>query len=438
MRKLVDLMLVLSLMAILFACEKVEDKPNEDNPSNQVNYLKPNANNLISNDVVLGDNGETSFHKIEKIKDEPYFAFIGYYNDNYVVGKISEAGNIVWKINLSYRPNDITTKNNQIILIGNNTSYNVGNISIYDYDGTILSELTYNEYSKIEFRGLDFGLDPGTNSQQNQQKRIKSFIKNSSIPIYIVGRVQKNGNNYPCIVSVSIKDGVLQKKGIKVFESMPNQVFRRIRDSHIVGNKYVGDFSKPNYTQILVAEWKQNSTNLDIVWSNTFSYNSRLKCRAKDFIEDDDNLYIVGETQYEKSTSPSNGGYWYAGFIASYSKTGHFNYIKAINASEYDDKLSCIKGEYSSGKLLSIYASGVCFGHIKTNTKKSLGYGLISKINPVNGSVIENKIFGDETYNSGFRNLFLSNTNIIGVGWTKHLKSGDNEYKGWFCKMLKF
>ncbi len=48
MRKLVNLVFVLSLMAILFACEKVEDKPNEnkpnkDNPS-KVNYLKPNAN----------------------------------------------------------------------------------------------------------------------------------------------------------------------------------------------------------------------------------------------------------------------------------------------------------------------------------------------------------------------------------------------------------
>ncbi len=97
-----------------------------------------------------------------------------------------------------------------------------------------------------------------------------------------------------------------------------------------------------------------------------------------------------------------------------------------------------IGGEYSEGKLLSIYACGICADYMMPDTKKIFGYGLISKINPVNGNVIDNKILGDETYRSGFNRLLINNTNIIGVGWTKHLKSGDNEYKGWFCKMLRF
>jgi hypothetical protein len=423
-----------ALFIILFSigagCKEAAQDPPYEPPTGtgEVNPNKPNANDLITHQIVFGDPEKQS--SIWEIIDsgEEGFYFRGYYNNRYALGKLDPNGQEIWTVRSRYSVRDLIRipglsggLSNSLLCVGGLDSdfeggSDIGCVSLFNSAGSLINELEFsNDEAAVWFSALAVSRET-----------------DSLYHLVAAGGVEISGDYFPYIARFTVaNDSTMSKTGEKIFSDLPTKFFRNIQfklgqsppSCYLQGDVFTAG---TGYEDQVVY---QMSEILDISWSQDIVAQADFKSwtsNGRGFAYSSNKLFMASTTDIDKEVDTPSGGYWDAGVIAGLSTEGSVDYIKSIVLSQYSDKFSscCL----SEGVL---FVSGECSSFLKTESRNVFSNALLLKIDPETGGVISTLGFGDENYYSRFNHVLVKGTQAIAVGYTNY-EVKDGPFQGWF------
>ncbi|UCF04140.1 MAG: hypothetical protein JSV33_09305 [bacterium] len=420
-----SILLLTFLMIQLTSCEETI-QPTDQSGEN-VNPNKPNANNLIVQETVLGD--ADKYSTIYEIIDagDDNFLFRGYYHNRYAIGKLDRNGLLVWLFRSRYTIRDFVripdlggVLDNATVVVGSYDSdydgdNDIGYITLINRNGTLIDELVYSvDTVDVWLNSLDIITSSDT---------MYTFLA--------AGGAEVSNKEYPYVARFTISDdSIMTKKEQKVFFDIPDIVFTNIKaepeqdpaSCFVTGyqfneNEDIGEQKIIKLTNSLTAPWQQ-----DIIPQDGYDSYSLM---GRSLLCSNDRLFIVGYTDVNKADNPPEG-YWDAGFVASLSFSGNMNWIKTVILSQYTE---CFRSCFLDNGIL--YITGNYSNFVILESSEVFGYGLLSTVNPLTGDLISHMSFGDEGYSSAFNTLFVDGTTVFAAGYTNYANEGGT-YQAWF------
>ena len=164
---------------------------------------------------------------------------------------------------------------------------------------------------------------------------------------------------------------------------------------------------------------------VDLAWSEPLNMWTYLDAIALF----DGSVYIAGAGNVIKENESGSGSQWTAGFIGSVSTSGALNWLHVISLSKYHEK-------YYNLRVTSdaLYAVGT-YGHYSTSPdSRNYGLALISVFDRANGGERYHIGFGGTDYSSGFDSMLLKDPHAVCVGWTNH-STPEAGAHGWFTEV---
>lgn len=418
-------------MISLQSCKKEATAPESETPQEEVNPNKPNANQLILSQKISGDStkGSTIYEIIDAV--DGGFFFTGRMNSYNVVGKLNQLGNELWTRRTVYWARDIfrIPENtgqitNALLTVGGFDSNVDGDVDegkvllCNGTDGAVMGELTLHSTDH----------DVWLNTVAISSKSVDScqFVG--------FGAAKVLGIYYPWAVRFSImSNGTIMKREESTFSSLPWISFSAavedltlLPQSYFVkGERYLNDSIVTNVVVLGLSD------TLGVLWSQDIVHRPGFRTETytgDGIILSDGNIIVVGRTEIEKEKNPSSG-YWDAGLVASIGKLGQVNWIKAFTLTAYDeDYVDC----FVIGN--AVWITGVTSDFLYIQSKRTFGYGLLSKIDVTTGGILSNMSFGNDKYKSGFNSVVVSGNRSYCVGRTNCRVSGEG-YQSWFAEI---
>lgn len=413
MKKLLSLSVFLTFIAIVLTCCKKEDDPVDDLPDDQVNSYSPNGNDIVSNQFKIGPYGRaTSFWGIIPLANGDFF-FMGIYNSMYTVGRLSSNGDKIWIEEPPCRPSAIMELDGNLLLAGDKSggfqTYEDAYLYLFDgNDGQFLSELIWTDFSEGEIFGLDGS--------------------------WLYGYEFYFSSNKPVMLGYEYSKGELSKTETLIFENNENQFFEASFDNYILGG--ISHASTSNFDTEEVMVYKLNANN-EIEWSvNLKNPIENLDYNGNGIFVHNNKIYISGDAEVIEEDVPIDDGYWKDAWFACISTDGTVEYEKTYDLSIYTDYFRNLSydGTY-------LYACGRHSQHYKTPSYTMFGYGLIAKIDPSDGELMEYKTIGERTYGSGFNRIFYENGSFKCAGFTDfdtYNPGSGNNFRGWYVNADHF
>lgn len=416
-----------------YSCQEklILTEPTTDQPDQEVNPIKPNANQFILSQKISGDSTKgSSFYKIIDAGDGGFF-FTGIDNSNYLIGKLDQFGNIIWKRRTIYRVFDICLIpdhsgqiSNTLVAVGAFDSNNDGLVDeakiivCNGINGSLINEETVSS--------VDRGIWLNTLSLFSHNVDSCEFIG--------FGGTRSSGIFYPWSLQFNImSNGTISTKKDRVFTMLSWVVFSAaIKNTTASSPAYFvrgqGYLNDSTVTHMIVYGL---SDSLTTVWSKDIIHQSGFQTQGfigRGITIVGENIIVVGNTDIEKQSNPSSG-YWNAGLVASITKQGHVNWVKAVAITEYSEVYDDC---FHDGN--SLWVIGDCSTFIKMQSKRIFGYGLLSKIDPTTGNMLSNMSFGNEYYLAGFNSVVVRNNRAYCVGYTNYRVSNGG-YQSWFAEV---
>jgi hypothetical protein len=407
-----------------------DDNPVSEEPDVFSNPNPPNANALIVDQKLIGDpDRETSLWEIIDAGDGGFY-FSGDFNDRYALGKLDETGDELWKFRMRYAVKDHirvaglsgALENCLLTTGGADTDFDgnldIGYVTLFSNDGTLLEELLVSsESASLSLLALDVAETAGDLAQ-----------------VVVVGSAESEGEYYPYLVRLTVaQDGTLQMTDEKVFSAWPGKFFRNIqidRDQsparyYVQGDDQTEDGEYGDQTIYRVSD------DLTITWSQDVVPEAGLQSWTTNgggFSRSENSLFLTGSTEIEKATSPDNGGYWDAGFVARATTDGSTDWVKSITLSQYSERLL---GCTVSDNALYVTGSASRFFRQVEGSRIWYANAVVLKIDPETGNRLADWTFGDEGYFSHFNDVMVRDDKAYAVGYTKYVNSARG-YQGWF------
>lgn len=206
-----------------FACqESTEEDPV---PADEIEKVTENPNPPENNEAIVSEKtfGDTSqFNQIFKmltqnndiyfLSDEGGISFFG---------KMDVFGQVDWKRQLSFTPNDLFHDSNGNIVLVGFTNDN-GNISVYDETGSEKKSLIIAEtgYAKVLLRSITLKyFDVSREGKITLGLQTVGVVQNSSGTLY----------PYGVLIRYETEDNLFTKEASKVFNDYPNRRFNEIK-----------------------------------------------------------------------------------------------------------------------------------------------------------------------------------------------------------------
>lgn len=143
----------------------------------------------------------------------------------------------------------------------------------------------------------------------------------------------------------------------------------------------------------------------------------------------DGNVYVVGYGDVDKEPSPSGGGYWQSGLAASLTPSGNVRWVTLVALTAH--------GEYLHGLFVTpdgVYGVGRGAEYQTVSGLNAFGYAWMCKIALDTGEVASNMLFGNDSYQSAFFDVFVTGTTAYCVGNTQQVVPG-GVTKSWWVEV---
>ena len=419
--------LCLSLVLIV-GCE--EETPLE--AQREANEDKPSGNSLIS--------VERMYSKLSIVSqlsgnNSGSAYFWGFKGESCTIGKLNPGGSLSWTEGVPFLARDLYRVpsstgviSNGVMAVGLSESQSKkssldARISIFTADGALAGETVYS------IAGVDLWF------------RSLTIAPHSS---YVaVGGAEIDNVRYPFVAMFSVTpDGEISEPEAKVLTELPNVWFTEIEidpgynpgatEASYFLTGYRCGTSEP-VQAITAHKIRATGTDVALDWSvdlTVFDGLDTWPCNGENLVLSNGNLYIVGATQVVKPKAPGDGGLWVAGLVASVSSAGQLNWIKSVYLSRFADRyFSCF------AKDGVLYAVGNYSSFVYPDSKRTFGYGLLSKFDLDTGDAFAHMSFGSDRYASGFSTAFPGTGTTLHIGgWTREFKS-DGSYDGWYAEI---
>jgi hypothetical protein len=428
--------LIISIAMVFVACTKKEDAT----PAvERMNQNQPIGNNLVLNQRLIGDTIQpNTIHRMLDAGDGGFY-FAGVQNNNYVIGKISASGTYLWTQRIGFQVNSMAVVNQNLVICYKNI------ISFYKLSGAYEKEIAINASGNISVND----------------------IQQYSSGLLFVGKIEQNFQNLPVYGLLTYVNNVPQING-KILTTMPSYEFTAIptqvytisnnddygASSTAGGNtdiptpvKGTSSWEKPTNTSFFALA-RQLSNNIgqqiavcsiqtdQVVWKRDLGIgvtDSRIG-QGTAVIVNNESVYVSGYSVDLKNDNPdSNNKLWGYGFVACVNaNNGSLLWQKTHRTSQFSDNFSMLIVTRNK----EIYTCGYSSSYLRTISKKSFGYGLLARINPINGDMISYKTFGDETKSSRFNYLYLKDNQLFAVGYANQNYSTSG-FQAWFVEINK-
>lgn len=402
-----------ALLLLMSACIDFDLYDPEDYEYNTEHYneIDPNSNHLILDESFFGNhNLESSIHDLLPLSDG-HFYFYGLRDDVYVAGEISSQGDVMWINELPYIVKAIRIHKDRLLICGSqdmdgNGATDMGILELIDHNGNLLLRSTWNDFDHIRFNGF------------NEK--------------YIVGRCREGNSIHPFVAEYYVDDlDTIFQGEVKSFPGLENQYFHKIEKNYILGAKFRGSFTETEAYEIMLHSLNEKTFKLD--WSTSIVAETGFETSEGDLLMIDSLIYVSGSSEVYEHDPPYNQDYWTDGLLASLNTDGSINFVETYNAS--------IRGDKYNGL---IYDKGIVFAYGRTSsywlvmTNDCFSYGLISSIDPVNGTLLSHHSFGSNSYGSNINILRTTNKGFVFAGHSKqeyYNYEHETAYQAWFVSV---
>jgi hypothetical protein len=417
-------MVVLVLVAafgVLAGCSDPTEP--EPKPEEIVNPDKPNANDRILSQVVIGDASKwTSLWEVARDNAAGYY-FRGGYNSYRGGGRLSTTGTVTWHTRTTYSPRDICVTGpaasvpNALIMVGGydtdgDDAMDIAYVSLVSSSGTLVNQLVYSSDT------LDMWLT--------------SIVPVSDSTFVAIGGSKNSAGTYPFLVMAKLApSGQLEKQGDVIIDSLPGLYFGyaamdpdESSESQLVVYVNSGPDVAAVHKLSLPLPALAPST---VEWTREITVPAVVKWWVNGLRFFDGNLYWVGSADDPaKDPRPSTGGYWRSGAVGSFTSAGTPRWVSLAKTTGHSDGLYSMVAAGGS-----LYAIGYCGSFSQQD--QQLSYGWICKMAADTGTPLTHMTFGDHSYSSGLNDGIIEGNTMHCVGWTHQEVSG--AYQGWFCKV---
>jgi hypothetical protein len=415
--------MIIVLSCLVLGCtDPTDSTETQTNPEDIVNTDKPNSNERIVSEVVIGDEGEwSSLWEITEESAGGYY-YRGGVNSRYGGGRLDATGDHVWHCRTPYSPRGMcmagpaTALPNALIMAGgydtnDDDKRDVGQASLVTPSGTLVNLLVYtSDTSRIWFN---------------------SIVSLSDSTFIAVGGFEDPAETYYPFVAVFklASSGQIEKQSEAVISSLPGMYFvysaldpEESSDSETV--LYVN--SRPDIEALhRISLPLPDLTPSTVEWTREITVPSATGWEVNHISFFGGNLYWAGSAEDPaKDPPPSDGGYWRSGAAGSYTSAGLLRWVKLIRLTGHSDKLYEIVAHGDT-----LYAVGQCGNYGQEG--QQFGYGWICRIDAATGTPISNMTFGDPKNSSGFNSGIHDGSVMHCVGWTHQEVGG--VYQGWYC-----
>jgi hypothetical protein len=450
------------------SCQKDETIEPTTNNSTQAT-----GNNLITNEVTLGENNKFSFFNTLISDGNNGFYFNGQLDDKSVIGKVSNNGSIIWQRTLNFNASSLRLftgegiLKNALMIAGltgtNSNPTGRGVVALYDANGSLLSDISFAEYGLTFFNDVTI---KSTSLANNSIKYIGVAIggagnnNNEIAPYYATFAISSQGmlsKNFPTYTG-QIAERLSQYPQTR-FGKFPKYYYTRPFSDDAGGTPGGNIFTQNLSTYLSYYQRNSAGENIDVgamkvsfsfefsiendrvsflniftqtQWRKQINASSSLYENAiSDIAVLDDEIYTIGntETTENKEEAPSNGGNWKAGQICKLDKDGNIIWNRTISFSKYTDRFLSIT--FNQG---TFYVSGEASTFTLNSGKSHFGYAWVAKIDPNSGNVLGSKTFGQEDSRAVFNEVCIENNRLFAVGY-KGYQSDDKESKAWFTEI---
>lgn len=407
-----------------------------DDEGGQSTQVTENPNPAANNSEIIAEylleSNKSTISKAESYNNEIYA--IGKIDGNASIIKLNTSGGMIWSKSTGLNGGSFTIVNDIIFATGNyGTNENGENdrakVIAYDLSGNFLAEYIFSETA--------------------YSRTIINAIASVSVTdrIALGGFVQNGNTQYPYVVSISFNNNEILQYAPRddpdpnngsIRLNYPKQRIINIgsKDGYIY---YVSN----GYSQLPDENSEINITKLDLDTSSDYFntiYSVNIAAdnpqhevatyTTSGIIFNNNEIYISGRSDDDKTPAPGNGGYWDSGFVAKVidnGTSGNLEWKRTVNVSNKSDRF--YGAAFNNNAL---YLFGNHSGLIYTSSQISFSNGLITKMD-TNGNVIYSKTFGDKTKKSLFQSGLVMNGNVYGFGYSGSSENS-SEYQAWIVR----
>lgn len=391
----------------------------------------PPSNQRIVSQAVFGNPNFTNY--IDKLYDygSSNFYFRGRIDDNYVAGKINRSGQILWTTQFSYYCRSLC--------VVPENSIGLSNAAIYagweDRNGDDRADAC------IDLVGVHGQMiDSLMIARKNISIWFNSISAIDSLNFIGVGGATVGVLYYPFLATFRIAaDSSFVLKSTHILETIPNTYFTCVKSDpdEAAGNQFVcyvvaEEEAGGSVVAVDVLSLRGSSADLatiETTWTVRIPHELPMWASLDCLVLQDGFLYVQGAADVEKANTPSNGGYWDAGFVASISTSGALNWLTMIELSGHSEGFS---GMHAVDGIL--YVVGEYDSYINTDTGRRFGYALISILDAHTGVEKYHLAFGSPDNSSYFGSIFVDGARAFCAGWTERVYL-DGGYRAWFAEV---
>ena len=424
------LIVFVSLLCLVWSgCgETTQNPPDEPDEEEFTNPNIPNANELITYGSQAGEPDKRS--SIWEIIDSGNgnFYYRGMKNSKYAVGKIDHSGQEIWSFRSGYKVRDCVRISGLSGDLGNSLlgaggfdsdidgTNDQGYVSLYNSSGDLIEELVIsNDAAAISLCALAV-----------------SETTSDLVHLAAVGTAKISDAYYPYFARFTVaSDSSMQVVESKIFMDGSTNNFRNIQFDldqtparcYLQGDEYSTDSGYGDQAVFRLSDEMEISWDQDIVPQTGLQ---SWTADGRGFLFSGDNLFMIGNTEFEKEVEPTSGGHWSAGVIACLSTDGSVDWVRTIVLSQYTDSLyGCTMADDG------LYVVGSYSALSRTESENLYGNALLVQIDPETGDVTRELSFGNETYRSHFNDVIVQGDQAFAVGYTNYAVSGGS-YQSWF------
>ena len=392
------------IILLLSSCTEKEAELNFDN-----DFAPPViSSELMLSEFTIGSSSkETEFHQL--IQSEGDFFFRGILDNCNVVGKISGHGGIIWKSETDFIPNDIILKQDYLVVCGGKDTDgdDINNVGCIAHFNTKNGDLVASPYIVDKYPNISFY---GINSEA------------------VFGHCEIDEIIYPYILHYYLATPqMLLEMGDSVYTNLENHVFYQTSGDYVLGKSFTGTRVEQETREAYIHKLKTgNALSKKIEWTCQIENPDYTLINGISILHDSINrlIYVCGELKNTNDFTKA--------FLAAVSTEG---VVKYVNIPEQSVYASAFTGLVTNGSYL--YISGVYDYKVYKNIPEPyIGYGSISKLDAISGTLISNKVFGNDDYCSGINSIINKDNSFFTLGWTNW--SHDNDKNGWFMEIERF
>jgi hypothetical protein len=373
-----------------------------------VELLPPSGNDIIISETVLGsENSKSWFDQVVLDGADGYY-FCGVMDDKEVVGRISYNGDVMWQRDVGLYPRSILKTAFQSGSLENAliTQTQPGGIHGDNRVVTI--------FSPSGDRLLEYQLESqGAGSWWNDIALVDATGETHEY--MAVGGVKQGGRNRPYAIVFMVSADSISVVSDSVYADDVGFTFAAISDK---------ENSPDNFYYTVINEWRDGSVwdaaiialdrELSVNWRTPVTVSGLNRPWIRDVTSDGGHAYAVGS-----ALTPGEERVREIAISIALSGSGDVLWTEKTSlAFPHNEYWSC------TFDGTNVFAVGKAPYYSVKPTRRTYGYGWVSKIDPLSGSVLSNTTVGISDGQSGFYSAVIDNNIISCVGVTNSYVTG--------------